>query len=101
MHHQLKPICVKEYNENGGSVDKYDIKISFSECIRRSVKQYEKFFFHLVDLTIYNAYVLYKLKKNVNLRLTTYQLEVIRGIIGKSGSQVRCPIGLLFSDSPL
>jgi hypothetical protein len=26
---------------------------------------------------------------------------VIRGIIGKSGSQVRCPIGLLSSDSPL
>ena len=74
---KIKPLCVKEYNENRGLVDKYGMQISFSECTRRSVKWYKKFFFHLMDLTIYNAYVLYKLKKNVNLRLATYQLEVI------------------------
>jgi hypothetical protein len=33
------------------------------EYIRRSTKWYKKFFFHLVDLTTYNACVLYKLKK--------------------------------------
>ena len=49
--------------------------------------------------TIYNAYVLYKLKKNINLRLATYQLEVIREIIEKYGSQVRSSIGRLPSDS--
>ncbi len=77
------------------------MQISFSECIRRSVKWYKKFFFNLVDLTIYNAYVLYKLKKNINLRLATYQLEVIRQIIEKYGSQVRSSIGQPPSDSPL
>ena len=60
---KIKPLCVKEYNKNRGLVDKYDMQISFSECIRRSLKLYKKFFFHLVDLTIYNAYVLYKLRK--------------------------------------
>ncbi len=54
-----------------------------------------------MNLTIYNAYVLYKLKKNVNLRLATYQLEVIREIIGKYGSQVRSSIGRPPSDSSL
>lgn len=97
---KIKPLCVKEYNENRGLVDKSDMQISFSECIRRSRKWYKKFFFHLVDLTIYNAYVLYKLKKNVNLRLATYQLEVIREIIGKYGSQVRTSIGRPPSESP-
>jgi hypothetical protein len=47
----------------------------------------------LIFLAIYNAYVLYKLKKNVNLLLATYQLELIREIIGKYGSQVRSSIG--------
>jgi len=45
-----------------------------------------------MDLTIYNAYVLYKLKKNVNLHLAAYQLELIREIIGKYCSQVRTSI---------
>lgn len=97
----MKPLCVKEYNENRGLVDKYDMQISFSECIRRSIKWYKKFFFHLVDLTIYNGYVLYKLKKNVNLRLATYQLEVIREIIEKYGSQVRSSVSRPPSGSPL
>ena len=59
------------------------------------------FFFHLARRTIYYAYALYKLKKNINLRLTTYQLEVIREIVGKYGSQVRSSIGCLPADSSL
>jgi hypothetical protein len=55
----------------------------------------------LVFLAIYNAYVLYKLEKDVNLRLATYQLELIREIIGKYGSQVRSSIGRPPSESPL
>jgi hypothetical protein len=35
---KIKPLCVKEYNENRGLVNKYDMQISFPECIRRSVK---------------------------------------------------------------
>ncbi len=43
---------------------KYDIQINFSEFIHWSLKCYKKFFFfHLLDLKIYNVYVLYKLKK--------------------------------------
>ena len=90
-----------KYNENRGLIDKYDMQISFTKCIRRSEKWYKKFFFHLVDLTIYNAYVLYKLKKNINLRLAEYQLELIREIIGKYGSQVQTSIGRPRSEHPL
>ncbi len=51
--------------------------------------------------TFYNSYVLYKLKKNINLRLATFQLEVIREIIEKYGGQVRSSIGPPPSDSSL
>jgi hypothetical protein len=98
---KMKPLCVKDYNENRGLVDKYDMQTSFSDCTRRSIKWYKKFFFHLFDLAVYNAFILYKLKKNVNLRLATYQLELIREIIGKYSSQVRSSIGRPPSESPL
>ncbi len=35
---RIKLFCVKEYNKNRRLVDKYDMQISFSECIRRSAK---------------------------------------------------------------
>lgn len=60
---KMIPLGVKEYNENVGLVDKYGMQITFSECARRSVKWYKKFFFHLLDLTIHNACVLHQLKK--------------------------------------
>ena len=34
---RMKPICIKEYNENMGAIDKSDMQISFSECIRKSI----------------------------------------------------------------
>ena len=39
---KLKPFCVKEYNENRGLIDKYDMQISFTKCIRRSETMVEK-----------------------------------------------------------
>lgn len=36
------------------------MQISFTECTRKTRKWYRKLFFHLLDLCLYNAYVLYK-----------------------------------------
>ena len=35
---RMKSICIKEYNENMGTIDKSNMQISFSECIRKSNK---------------------------------------------------------------
>jgi len=40
-----KPRCVMEYNMNMGAVDQVDMQISFTECIRKTVKWYKKVFF--------------------------------------------------------
>ena len=42
---KMKLLCVKEYSNNRGFVDKYDMQISFSECTRRSIKWYKSSFF--------------------------------------------------------
>jgi hypothetical protein len=57
-----KPIAVQDYNENRELVDKSDMQISFSESLRKSLKWYKKLFFHLLDISLYNACVLYKLQ---------------------------------------
>lgn len=38
----MKPKCVKEYNENMGSVDKTDMLLSSEECVRKTIKCYKK-----------------------------------------------------------
>jgi len=45
----MKPKCVKEYNENMGSVDKTDMLLSSVECVRKTIKWYKKIYFHLID----------------------------------------------------
>jgi hypothetical protein len=41
----LKPLCVKEYNQNKGTVDNAYMQKTFSESLRKSVKWYKKLFF--------------------------------------------------------
>lgn len=51
-----KPICIVEYNGNMSAVDKSDMLLSSTECIRKSMKWYKKVFFHLLNCTVLNCY---------------------------------------------
>nr|XP_054930729.1 piggyBac transposable element-derived protein 4-like [Dermacentor andersoni] len=55
-----KPACVLEYNMKMGLVDKTDMMMSFSESIRKSLKWYKKFFFHIMDMCLLNAFILWR-----------------------------------------
>ena len=56
----LKPLCVKEYNQNRGAVDKSYMQMTFPESVRKSIKWYKKLFFHVMDLSVLNGYILFK-----------------------------------------
>lgn len=56
----FKPSCVVNYNKNMGAVDKTDMLLSGIESARKTIKWYKKVFFHLMDLSVLNAHVLYK-----------------------------------------
>ena len=56
-----KTKCVSNYNHYMGAVDKTDMMLSSIELVRKSIKWYKKFFFHMVDLGLLNAHSLYKL----------------------------------------
>lgn len=78
-----KPACVVDYNQNMGSVDKIDMLLSSTECVRKTLKWYKKLFFHLVDLAVVNAHAMYKVKRRENISLAAFQLELIRQLISR------------------
>ncbi|CAF1556805.1 unnamed protein product, partial [Rotaria sordida] len=97
----MKPVCVQNYNENMGAIDLVDMQSSFTECIRRTIKWYKKFFFHMVDMASINAFYLYKTQNSKNLQLKEFRLQLIKNVISKYGNQKRISIGRPPTDSPL
>lgn len=56
----LKPTIVLDYNNTMGGVDKCDQNLSYYPCTRnRQNVYYKKIFQHLMEMAIFNAYVLY------------------------------------------
>ena len=78
-----KPLAIFDYNKNMGLVDKSDMQMSFNDTTRRSMKWYKKLFFKLLDVTIYNAYTLYKYVHQDNIQLSSFRLELIKEISTK------------------
>jgi hypothetical protein len=58
--HAVKPHVVEDYNTHMGFVDKSDRMVNSYEIAWRTWKWIKKLFFHLLDMTILNAYLLHK-----------------------------------------
>ena len=76
-----KPECVMDYNINMRLVDKSDAMIASVECARKTMKWYKKFFFHLVDMSLMNAHVLFGLATGKKVPLKDFILEACRQIL--------------------
>ncbi|KAL6419513.1 hypothetical protein ACFW04_011346 [Cataglyphis niger] len=72
-----------DYNSSMGAVDKCDMIISSIQSVRKSLKWYKKYFFHLLDIAVWNAYCLYKYKTHKNISIAAFHLELIRQILEK------------------
>ncbi|XP_023230290.1 piggyBac transposable element-derived protein 4-like [Centruroides sculpturatus] len=87
----MKPECVLHYNQKMGGVDLLDQHIhNYHLARKRGKKYYKKIFFQLLDLSIYNAHVLYKKnggeRNNLSFRMNlvdrlvmTYRTETMIG----------------------
>jgi hypothetical protein len=58
--HAVKPHVVEDYNAHMGFVDKSDRMVNSYGIARRTWKWTKKLFFHLLDMTFLNAYLLHK-----------------------------------------
>jgi hypothetical protein len=54
----IKPAIVADYNRHVGYVDKTDRMANSYTASRRTWKWTKKLFFHLLDMTILNSYIL-------------------------------------------
>ena len=66
----LKPLVVEEYNRHMGGVDTGDLLQSYYGFSHCTVKWWRWLFFHLIDLAIVNAYILYLMSPCGGKRLT-------------------------------
>jgi hypothetical protein len=85
----FKPDAVVDYVKNMRLVDKSDMMIGSVECMRKSIKWYKKLFFHLVDVTMLNAFYMYKLKTKKNYSYRKFVLCVVDQLIKKYSVLVR------------
>lgn len=78
-----KPGAVVDYNKNMGGVDQSDMLLSSTESVRKTVKWYKKIFFHLLDLSVLNSHIVYKIKTGKNINLLDFQRELVKALIAK------------------
>ena len=53
------PVMLEKYNKSMGGVDKSDQYISYHKVLRKTVKYWKTTFFHLIDIAIVNAHIIY------------------------------------------
>jgi len=79
-----KPRSVLVYNATMGAVDCVDKTVKPYQSVRKSYKWYKKVFFNLVDIAIYNSFVLYCAKRSIAEKdYMSFVLKVIEQILEK------------------
>ena len=97
----MQPECVIDYNVNMRLVDRSDAMISSVECTRRTLKWYKRFFFHLVDMSMLNAHILFMSVTKKKCTLPEFVLEVVRNIFEDEAPATRQSSARRPVDSPL
>lgn len=85
-----KPKVVCEYNHTMGGVDKVDQQlVDYPIPRKRGKKYYKTVFFHLMDIGVWNAFILHQeaftQSGKKSLTHLKFRLEIIRYIFGKYG----------------
>ena len=57
------------------------MQITLTECTRKTRKWYRKLFFHLIDMCLYNAFVLYKVNSNKKIQFIEFHTNVTEQLL--------------------
>ena len=71
-----------------GGVDQADQMLSYYGLSHRTVKWWRRAFFHLFDLSVINAYILYLQQTNRRCSHEQFRVELAKQILVKYGGQV-------------
>ena len=82
-----KPRVVEEYNRHMGGVDKSDQYLVYYSFGHRTLKWWKRIFFHLLDVAIVNAYILYRqtpTEDGKHLTHEHFRIELAKGLLQSS-----------------
>lgn len=86
-----KPLEIVNYNKFMGGVDRSDQMTSYYSSPRKTIRWYKKVIFHMLDLAVYNTFMLYKTRfpAKSKMEFLTFREELIYTMIDlpKSYSQ--------------
>lgn len=76
-----KPLCVVDYNDKMGAVDRSDMMMSSIDSLRKSIKLYKKLFVHTLDMCVLNAHGMFSTKHPMKYPLAKFQMNLIRQLL--------------------
>lgn len=76
-----RPNLVRVSNESMGGVDKAEMLLSFYRNDLKTIKWHKRVLFHLIDLSVTNAWLLYREAKSADLHLADFKLQVALGLM--------------------
>ncbi|KAJ8953373.1 hypothetical protein NQ318_023490 [Aromia moschata] len=80
---KVKPKVVVDYNDTMGGVHRVDQHLAdYSLPRKRGKKYYKKLFFHLLDLALWNSFIVYR-KCGGNKSALVYRMDLIQQIMEK------------------
>lgn len=104
---KLKPKAIAEYNRYMGGIDKADQIMSYYTSPRKTCRWQLKVFFHLIDISLWNATYLYNFEETKKTTYLTFREKIISSFLGltdaptpagtprsSSGSQLHLPVAL-------
>ena len=62
------PLVVEKYNQFMGGVDKSDQFLAYHNILRKTVRYWKTLFYHLVDIAVVNAFIIYNILPHRNRR---------------------------------
>mgnify|MGYP006372858261 CR=1 FL=1 len=91
-----------QYNKYMGGVNESNQLISYYKCNITSKKWWKRVFFHMVDVTLVNAYILYtKSTEGKRLQQLEFRVMVAKGLIASTSAVVPRPIPSSSVGSPV
>lgn len=78
-----KPVEVAEYNKYMGGIDRKDQMVAYYSSPQKTIRWYKKVFFHLLDVSVWNSFFLYKkyFKNDVKYEFLDYREDLIKQMI--------------------
>jgi len=79
---KVKPVEISKYNEYMSGIDRADQMVNYYSSPRKTLKGYKKVLFHLLDITIWNTFYLYKnIFKCYDMRFKEFRDLIIKNCL--------------------